>query len=194
MMLGNRPESPRPVYLAAAPVRVRPTAAASSLIALLTILLAALLAATLASAMLAGCGAGATDQNEPNDELGDATVLTPGTPLDGVIGGADDGDVFHCDAPAAEGAGGDATPQAGTSGDETAHPFVVTVRTDAPGDIELQVGASIPGVWEGITWPGWESVVKDDRLEVEGTLRKGTVLAFLKGDSGTEYSIEIVWE
>jgi hypothetical protein len=147
------------------------------------VLLAVRLALGVGWGQLAGCVAGATDQNEPNDELGDATVLTPGTATDGVIGGSDDGDVFQCDAPADEGAGG-----------ETAHPFVVTVRTDAPGDIELQVGASIPGVWEGITWPGWESVVKDDRLEVEGTLRKGTVLAFLKGDSGTEYSIEIVWE
>ena len=63
-----------------------------------------------------------------------------------------------------------------------------------PRDIEMQVGASIPGVWEGITWPGWEVVTKDDRLEVTGTLRKGTVLMFLKGTEGTTYAIDIAWE
>jgi hypothetical protein len=57
----------------------------------------------------------------------------------------------------------------------------------------MQVGASIPGVWEGITWPGWKAVTKGDRLEVAGTLLKGTVLMFLKGASGTTYSIDITW-
>jgi hypothetical protein len=131
----------------------------------------------LSLATVAGCGGAATDPNEPNDELNTATMLAPGTPAQGVIG-ANDSDVFQCDAP--EGA--------------VAHPFVATVRTDAPQDIELQVGASIPGVWEGITWPGWEVVAQGDRVEVAGELRKGTVLMFLRGAEGTAYSIAILWK
>ena len=127
---------------------------------------------------LGACGAAATDQNEPNDELNDAHALTAGESADGVIGSADDSDVFSNEAPA----GG------------TARPFVVTVRTETPQDLELQVGASIPGVWEGITWPGWEAVTLDDRIELAGELRKGTVLMFLKGSAGTEYAVDIVWK
>jgi hypothetical protein len=130
--------------------------------------------------VVGGCGATATDANEPNDELDAATVLVPGTPVDGVLGADDDSDIFSGDAPPGAGAG--------------ARPFLVTVRSSAPGDIELQVGASIPGVWEAITWPGWDAVVKDDRVEVGGRLRKGAVLMFLKGASGTAYSIAIDWE
>lgn len=142
------------------------------------------LAAILVVPALAGCGGSATDANEPNDEPGTATVLTPGTPLDGVLG-SDDADVFRCDAPGGDdGAGQDGEPR----------PFVVTVTTDSPGDIELQVGASIPDSWEGITWPGWDTVVKDDRLEVSAALADGTVIMVLMGDSGSEYSIEIVWD
>jgi len=137
----------------------------------------ATLAVVLMPLALAGCGDSATDDNEPNDDLNSAHVLAPGEPADGVIGPGDS-DVFSCDAP--EG--------------DVEHSFVVTVRTDAPRDIEMQVGASIPGVWEGITWPGWEVVTKDDRLEVAGTLRKGTVLMFLKGTEGTTYAIDIAWE
>ena len=137
---------------------------------------AALLALALAALALGGC-ATAIDTNEPNDDLNTAHVLAPGAPADGVIGPGDS-DVFRCDAPAS-----------GAS-----HPFTVTVRTDALQNIELQVGASIPGVWEGITWPGWEAVVKGDRLEVTGELRKGTVLMFLKGAAGTVYSIDITWK
>jgi hypothetical protein len=137
----------------------------------------ALLAVALVPLALGGCGATATDKNEPNDDLNSAHVLAPGAPTEGVIG-PDDSDVFRCDAP---------------EGDVT-HSFVVTVRTETPQDIELQVGASIPGVWEGITWPGWEAVTNGDRLEVAGTLRKGTVLMFLKGASGTTYSIDITWK
>jgi hypothetical protein len=136
----------------------------------------ALLAVALVPLALGGCGATATDKNEPNDDLNSAHALVPGAPADGAIG-PDDSDVFSCDAP---------------KGDVT-HSFVVTVRTKTPQDIELQVGASIPGVWEGITWPGWKVVTKDDRVEVAGTLRKGTVLMFLKGSSGTTYSIDITW-
>ena len=135
-----------------------------------------LLAVALVPLALGGCGATATDKNEPNDDLNSAHALAPGVPADGVIGPGDS-DVFRCDAP--EG--------------NVMHSFVVTVRTEAPQDIELQVGASIPGVWEGITWPGWKVVTKGDRVEVAGTLRKGTVLMFLKGASGTTYTIDITW-
>ena len=137
----------------------------------------ALLAVVLVPLALGGCGAAATDKNEPNDDLNSATVLAPGAPAEGIIG-PDDSDVFRCDAP---------------QGD-VMHSFTVTVRTEAPQDIELQVGASIPGVWEGITWPGWKAVTSGDRVELAGTLRKGTVLMFLKGASGTTYSIDITWK
>jgi hypothetical protein len=136
---------------------------------------AALLALALASLALGGCAA-VIDTNEPNDGLDAASELAAGTPAQGVIGPGDS-DVFACDAPV----GG------------AVHAFTVTVRTEAPQDIELQVGASIPGVWEGITWPGWKAVTRGDRVEVAGTLRKGTVLMFLKGTSGTVYTIGIVW-
>jgi hypothetical protein len=136
----------------------------------------ALLAVSFALPALAGCGGTPTDANEPNDDLAQATELAPGAPLEGVIG-ADDGDIFACDAP--DGAG--------------RHPFVVTVRTDAPEDVELQVGASIPDVWEAITWPGWDAVVKDDRVELAGELRKGAVIMTLGGEEGTVYTIEIAW-
>ncbi|MBM3148324.1 MAG: hypothetical protein FJ000_10590, partial [Actinobacteria bacterium] len=59
---------------------------------------------------------------------------------------------------------------------------------------KLEVGASIPDSWEGITWPGWDTVVKGDRLEVSAALADGTVIMVLTGDSGSEYSIEIVWD
>jgi len=138
---------------------------------------AALLALALVAAALGGCGTTATDKNEPNDELNAATKLAAGAPLQGVIG-PDDSDVFQSDAP---------------QGDVT-RSFTVSVRTKAPESVEVQVGASIPSSWEGITWPGWEAVTKGDRVEVTGTLRKGTVLVFLKGTSGTAYSIDIAWK
>lgn len=136
----------------------------------------ALLAVALVPVAFGGCGATAIDKNEPNDDLNTAHVLAPGVPAQGVIG-RDDSDVFRCDAP---------------EGDVT-HSFIVTVQTATPQDIELQVGASIPSAWEGITWPGWKADTSGDRLEVAGTLRKGTVLMFLKGTSGTTYTIDITW-
>lgn len=140
-------------------------------------LLLALVLVALLPFAVGACGATATDQNEPNDGLDSAHALAPGEPADGVIG-ADDSDVFGCDVPAAR----------------ASHPFTVTVRTGSPRDLELQVGASIPGVWEGITWPGWKAVTLEDRIEVVGELRKGTVLMFLKGAADTEYSIDIAWK
>jgi hypothetical protein len=138
---------------------------------------AALLVVALTSLAPVGCGAAATDKNEPNDELNAATQLDAGATLEGVIG-ADDSDVFACDAP-----DGGATSA-----------FTVTVRTETPQDVQVQVGASIPGAWEGITWPGWKAVTLEDRIEVVGELRKGTVLMFLTGATGTEYAIDITWK
>jgi hypothetical protein len=144
---------------------------------------------------LAGCGGSVTDANEPNDELAAATVLTPGIPVDGVLG-SDDADVFQCDVPgvdtADDNAGQDAEMDAGQ--DAERRPFVVTVTTDSPDDLELEVGASLPDSWEGISWPGWDTVVKGDRLEVSAALADGTVIMVLTGESGSEYSIEIVWD
>ncbi len=138
---------------------------------------ALLFALALLPPALVACGGQTTDANEPNDDLSNATVLVPGTPVDGVIG-KDDSDVFQCDAPAGN----------------APHSFVATVQTDSPEDVEVQVGASVPGVWEGITWPGWDAAAKNGRVEVAGELRKGTLLVFLKGASGITYSIEIAWE
>gem|GEM_PF-1316247 len=179
--------------------------------------------AALLAVAAAGCGGGADDANEPNDELSAATTLTPGTAVDGVIA-SDDSDVFKCDAPGSTGSpGSEGAGSAGSEGsdaqgdasgdgsrddasddsqddassdaqDDTAHPFTVTVRSDSPDDLELEVGASVPDAWEGITWPGWEVARTDDRLEVQAALREGTVIMVLTGEPGTEYSISIDWE
>lgn len=126
---------------------------------------------------LAACGGTpAVDANEPNNGPEAATTLTPGKPLDGVLT-AGDSDVFGSEAPAG-------------AGD---HPFVVTLTCDDPASLKMDVGASIPGVWEGITWPGWEPVASGDRLEVTGSLRKGTVLVFLHGDAEVAYTIAVTW-
>ena len=119
--------------------------------------LAVLVAAALLVA-LAACGGGstATDGNEPNDEVGAATPLVAGYPLEGVLT-AGDSDVFGSEAPAGAGE----------------HAFVVTVLCDDPANLEVNVGASIPGVWEGITWPGWEPAVSGDHVTVSGGLREG---------------------
>lgn len=140
-------------------------------------LVTALCAGVLASGALGACSSPAIDSNEPNNDLGTAHPLLAGTALQGVIGPGDS-DVFKSEVPP-----GDAV-----------HPFVLTIVTDSPEDLNVQVGASIPGVWEGITWPGWKPTINGDRIDVEGTLRKGTVLTFLKGASGTEYSISISWK
>lgn len=140
-------------------------------------LAAALLALVVLAGLGSGCGGAAPDANEPNDNLPAATILSPDTPTDGAIG-EDDTDVFLCDAPQGNGE----------------HAFVVTVRSAAPEDLQLQVGAAIPGIWEGITWPGWQPVVHDDRLELSGSLRAGRVLLFLRGEPGTEYSVDVAWQ
>jgi hypothetical protein len=139
--------------------------------------LLALVLVALVLLALAGCGTTATDANEPNDDLNSAHALAAGESARGVIG-PDDSDVFSCETPA----------------DGALHTFTVTVRTEDPQDIELQVGASIPGAWEGITWPGWEAVSSGGSIEVAGELRRGTVLMFLKGAEGTAYSVTVLWK
>lgn len=161
--------------------------------ALALVVLALLVLVVVASV---GCGAAATDQNEPNDELNEATVLVPGVQKHGVLD-VDDSDLFRCDVPAPEVTDEDASSATSAdeaSQDEGSHPFVVTVRSDAAEDIELEVGASIPDSWEGISWPGWDAVRKDDRIEVAAQLRQGTVIMVLTGAAGSDYTIEIAWQ
>ena len=127
---------------------------------------------------VAACGGtAATDVNEPNDEVNAATSLVAGLPLEGSLT-AGDSDVFGSEAPAGPGA----------------HRFVVTVACDDPAGVEVSVGASIPGVWEGITWPGWKPVAGDERITVAGDLGKGTVLVFIRGTAGARYTVGITWE
>ena len=133
-------------------------------------------------AAVTACGGTAPDANEPNDEPGAATSLVPGAQVDGVIGDDGDVDVFTCEAPS--GAADEAEPR----------PFRLTVATGAPGDVEVEVGASIPGAMEGISWPGWDAVPGDGRITVDGGLGAGTVVVVLTGQPGTAYSVDIDWE
>lgn len=160
----------------------RTWAGASSAVSALPARVAASAVLALGVALLltvAACGGGATaaDTNEPNDGLEAATPLTAGYPLEGVLT-AGDSDVFGSEAPAGAGA----------------HAFVVTVVCGDPPDLEVDVGASIPGAWEGITWPGWEPAVSGDHLTVAGELPEGTVLVFVRGVAGTRYTVAITWE
>lgn len=143
-------------------------------ITVLVCVLGGLLPALVASC----CGSAGTDSNEPNNELNNATYLKPVSPLDGHVGGTKDIDIFRADAPA---------------GDQV-KTFTVTIKTATPDKLDVQVGASIPGVWEGITWPGWKPRPTPEGLQVDGSLKAGTVLVFIKGTSGTPYTITIVWE
>ena len=138
----------------------------------LTLALAVLLAAA-----AVGCGGtAAVDTNEPNDGLTTATPLVAGTPLSGALP-AGDLDMFTSEVPAG-------------AGD---HPFVVTLTCDDPASVEMDVGASLPGVGEGITWPGWTPVVTGDGLEVAAGLRKGTVIVVLRSGSDVAYTLAIDW-
>jgi hypothetical protein len=128
----------------------------------------------------AACGSTA-DQYEPNDELQTATPLPPGTPLSASIGrggSRGDFDIFQCDAPGSVGSGR----------------FRVEVESDHAQDLEVQVGASIPGVFEAITWPGWQPVTTGNVITLQGELRKGTVLIFITGSRRVDYVVRIVWE
>ena len=68
------------------------------------------------------------------------------------------------------------------------------VESDRAQDLEVQVGASIPGVFEAITWPGWKAVTVGNVITIRGELLKGTVLVFLTGDRRADYAVRIVWE
>lgn len=131
---------------------------------------------------VSACGGTAPDANEPNDEPGAATSLVPGEQAHGAIGGDRDVDVFTCEAPSGEAA------------ETEPHPFRISVLTDAPDDLDVEVGASVPGAMEGISWPGWDGVSEDGRVTVDGGLGAGTVVVVLTGESGTAYSVDIDWE
>ena len=128
----------------------------------------------------AGCTS-AADRYEPNDELQAATPLPPGTPLSASIdrgGSRGDFDIYKCSAPGSGGSGS----------------FRVEVESDRAQDLEVQVGASIPGVFEAITWPGWKPVTAGSMITVRGELLKGTVLVFITGSRRADYVVRIVWE
>jgi hypothetical protein len=129
------------------------------------------------TAALACCAGTTTDRNEPNDELGDATALTPGSPVRGTIGNRSDSDVFRAETPPGD----------------TVHEFTVTVLSAASQDIDVHVGARIPGTWEGISWPDWRPHVEGDRVWMNGSLKAGTVYVVLEGRTGASYSIDITW-
>jgi hypothetical protein len=125
----------------------------------------------------AGCGSGA-DEYEPNGDLETATPLVLGTTLRASIGSAGDNDVFQCDM----------SDSAGSA------PFRVEVKSTRPEDLEMQVGISLPDVWEGITWPGWNVRTDGDLIFLEGEATKGTLLVFVSGTRGVDYSIRVVRE
>ena len=91
------------------------------------------------------CGGTAPDANEPNDEPGAATTLVPGEQVDGSIGDDGDVDVFTCETPSAAGGEADAADEPGAAGEAEPRPFRVTVLTGAPDELDVEVGASIPG-------------------------------------------------
>jgi hypothetical protein len=142
---------------------------------------AAALAVTAVLTMgLAACGSVhiATDAYEPNNDLDTATVLTPGTALQAAIsrgGQSGDTDVFRCDMPIAGGTGG----------------FRLEVRSFQPGDLNVEVGISLPEGWEGITWPGWNPTRSGNSIVVEGQADHGTLLVFVSGRKAAAYSLEL---
>jgi len=119
-----------------------------------------------------------TDQYEPNGDLDTATPLVPGTALQSSIGSRVDYDVFRCDAPESSGLAR----------------FRVEVESERSENLEVEVGASIPGAFEGITWPGWKAKEDGDSIMVQGELTVGTVLVFISGTESVDYFIQIVWE
>jgi hypothetical protein len=120
------------------------------------------------------------DEHEPNDELQQATPLVPGDTLQGSVergGSRGDLDIFASDAA--------------QSGGRTS--FRVEIRSDRAGDLEVEVGASIPGVFEAITWPGWKPRRSGDLIVVEGELKGGTVLIFVSASRRADYTVSIEW-
>lgn len=124
--------------------------------------------------------ASAGDEHEPNDGLQQATSLVPGDTLQASIergGPRGDVDIFASDSE--------------LSGGLTS--FRVEIRSDRARDIEVRVGASIPGVFEAISWPGWRPRRSGDLIVVEGSLEKGTVLIFVSASRRAEYTVSIDW-
>ena len=126
-----------------------------------------------------GLGCGPTvDQYEPNDGPEAATPLVLGTALRSSIGSAGDNDVYQCDM----------SDSAGSA------PFRVELRSDHPEELEMEVGISLPDVWEGITWPGWKVTTDDDLISLRGEATGGTLLIFISGTQGVDYSVRVVRE
>jgi hypothetical protein len=124
-----------------------------------------------------GCGP-EVDKYEPNGDLETATQLVLGTTLRASIGSAIDSDIFQCDMA-------DATGSA---------PFLVEVKSDRSEDLEVQVGISLPDAWEGITWPGWNVKTAGDLISLRAEATKGTLLIFISGARGVEYSVRVIRE
>jgi hypothetical protein len=146
----------------------------------LSVVFGILLGLTLLSCGGLGDGSG-TDQYEPNDELQLATPLEPGTAVRASIsrgGSAGDRDVFQCDAS--------------KSGGLTK--FRVVLESDGAENLKVEVAASIPGAFEGITWPGWQPRRSGNSITVPGELKTGTVLIFVSGSQPADYSVRVVWE
>jgi hypothetical protein len=124
-----------------------------------------------------GCGP-EVDKYEPNGDLETATQLVLGTTLPASIGSAIDNDIFQCD-------------MADTTGSA---PFLVEVNSDRSEDLEVQVGISLPDAWEGITWPGWNVKTEGNLISLRGEATKGTLLIFISGARGVEYSVRVIRE
>jgi len=118
------------------------------------------------------------DKYEPNDDLETATPLVLGTTLRASIGSGGDYDVFQCDM--------------GQSASSA--PFRIEVRSDRSEDLKMEVGISLPDVWEGITWPGWKVRTDGDLILLQGEATKGTLLVFISGTQSVDYSIRVVRE
>jgi hypothetical protein len=124
-----------------------------------------------------GCGS-AVDKYEPNGDLQTATPLVLGTALRASIGSAADNDVFRCEMS-----------------DSTASAlFRVEVKSNRSEDLKVQVGISLPDVWEGITWPGWNVKTEGDLISLRGEATKGTLLIFISGTRGADYSVRVIRE
>jgi hypothetical protein len=124
-----------------------------------------------------GC-ASEVDEYEPNGDLETATPLVLGTALRASIGSATDNDVFQCDM----------SDSAGSA------PFLMEVKSDRSEDLEVEVGISLPDAWEGISWPGWDVKTEHGLISLRGEATKGTLLIFISGARGVDYSIRVIRE
>lgn len=125
-----------------------------------------------------GCGSAPRDLTEPNDSPDQATVLRAGVPLQGVTEGPGTVDVFLAQGPM----------------DGQPHDFRLVLESSELDRLETQVGARVAGAPEAICWPGWQRKQEARHLEVEGTLKDGAVLVFVKGPAGVSYTVSIAWQ